>query len=464
MSSALATTKRKFHKLLDSISNASTPSLVSQHDKANQSTSTLPANFAPPSKRLRVERPKSAFIPSKKSVDSLRTRHRSLLPQAQRPTTPQAKEDRKPPNFAPWDRNQFLERLKTFRHVDKWLGKPGRINEVQWAKRGWSCVGRNTVRCLGGCEVSIVIKVEEDPLDTENQRDDAQSSEGDDDGDDDGVQDWREAAQKELVERYAEMISSAHEGGCLWRRRGCDDTIQRLPLIHHATALQGLRDRYNNLTSISSELPSESTFSIPEGLSIPTLIAQASQILQPPPETTTPHPSPVAINTPALLLSLFGWQTEESGHLPGLVTCNACFRRLGLWLYRSSSTSSGATHEESSPLPHLDLVTEHRDYCPWVSALSQNGMNRRTSLDSLAGWEVLVRGVRNAARRRDEEADEAGEGEGGETSGREDGGHPLTRPLIPLTPEEEKARDEERKSRLKRLKQVFSVGKRKEGA
>lgn len=38
-------------------------------------------------------------------------------------------------------------------------------------------------------------------------------------------EDWRKDAQKQLVDKYAEMISTAHEEGCLWRRRGCDGTV-----------------------------------------------------------------------------------------------------------------------------------------------------------------------------------------------------------------------------------------------
>ena len=71
-------------------------------------------------------------------------------------------EERKPPNFAPWNRAQFLERLKSFRHVDKWMGKPEKINEVQWAKRGWICVGKERVGCVGGCGKEVVIKLVDD--------------------------------------------------------------------------------------------------------------------------------------------------------------------------------------------------------------------------------------------------------------------------------------------------------------
>jgi len=127
-------------------------------------------------------------------------------------------DERKPPNFAPWDRSHFLTRLKTYRHVDKWRGKPEKINEVQWSKRGWSCVGKERVGCVGGCGKEVVILLEtgrEDKGDSEARIPDQLEDDEDED-------DWRERAQAQLVEKYAELIISAHEGGCLWRRRGCD--------------------------------------------------------------------------------------------------------------------------------------------------------------------------------------------------------------------------------------------------
>ena len=120
--------------------------------------------------------------------------------------------ERKAPNFTPWDRGQFLERLKTFRHVDRWMSKPEPVNEVQWAKRGWRCVGKERVGCVGGCGKEVVIKLEEYPEDSGNESTDF-GQEG---------EDWRKNAQDQLVERYSVMIVSEHEEGCLWRKRGCD--------------------------------------------------------------------------------------------------------------------------------------------------------------------------------------------------------------------------------------------------
>ena len=159
------TTKRKFHSLLNSLTanNASSTSLSSVRPSTNASTTTLPADMDSPVKKRRV-----ATI---RSVIGLRDRSRPRSAHASQtasgPGTPRPKsqvlsgQDRKVPNFAPWDRAQFLARLKTFRHVDRWTAKPMRVNEVQWAKRGWSCAGRERVGCVGGCGKEVSIKLGE---------------------------------------------------------------------------------------------------------------------------------------------------------------------------------------------------------------------------------------------------------------------------------------------------------------
>lgn len=188
---ALSTTKRKFDKILDTISNASSLSLSSRD------------NQPPAVKKPRLTRP-----------DVLVKFSRNLLRRTSSGTA-MADEHNKPPNFAPWDRMQFLQRLETFRYVDKWMGKPEMVNEVQWARRGWSCVGKERVGCVGGCGKEVVIKLEED--DTPNRDSgDILSADAEDQGQ------WRESAQDELLMKYAEIIVTGHETNCLWRRRGYD--------------------------------------------------------------------------------------------------------------------------------------------------------------------------------------------------------------------------------------------------
>ena len=130
------------------------------------------------------------------------------------------------PNFAPWDREQFLERLKTFRHVDRWGAKPPRVNEVQWAKRGWTCVGKERVGCSGGCGKELFVKLVT-PEETPDEDEDHETGE-----------EWVEAsgllsellrtnhahdpADQVLIDRYVEMIITAHGEDCFWRKRGSD--------------------------------------------------------------------------------------------------------------------------------------------------------------------------------------------------------------------------------------------------
>ena len=497
---ALSTTKRKFHRILDSISNASSTSLAttSNHERHNASTTTLPATMDPPAKKPRIARPTSAYIsPCARILISQSPTLDAPAATAKQPIPIATMNDeRKTPNFAPWDRGRFLERLKTYRHVDKWMGKPERINEVQWAKRGWSCVGKDRVGCVGGCGKELVITLEssrEERLETEETEDTGKRPLDEEEDEDE----WREKAREQLVEKYAEMIVTSHDSGCLWRRKGCDgmrdgllaalrcvlinpvDTIQRLPLAHHKTAIDDLRQRYVSLTAISSELPPEP--STPEDFDLSSISQKIAPFLLPsspeshsPPQpghpndtTITPPPSITKTDNSALALALFGWQAEED-HVIGLATCTACFRRLGLWLFKPSSSSPS-----QSSMHRLDVVGEHRDYCPWVNTLSQNGTTsqRTSSLDGLAGWQTLLRAVdasvvhkrhenenngktrpQTAASTRDAAA---ASGEVASVAGSEMPGKQAE------TVEVRDERDKERWAKLKRLKQAFHVKRRK---
>ncbi len=172
--------------------------------------------------------------------------------------------------------------------------------------------------------------------------------------------------------------------------------------------------------------------------------------------------SPLPVNTAALTLALFGWQAEE-GHIPGLATCTACFRRLGLWLFKNSPDPAS-----QSSMNRLDVVGEHRDYCPWINALSQTGTSsRRTSLDGLAGWQVLLRAI-NAITQH--ERNERGMTSAVATTDLGDAtsevGSEVSLATISRDRKDEDERDKERWAKLKRLKQIFHVkrGKRKEDA
>lgn len=184
-------------------------------------------------------------------------------------------------------------------------------------------------------------------------------------------------------------------------------TIYRLPLSPPTTALHALRQRYDSLAAMGDGLPS--ALSIPPAVDIGNIIQELgmeffqSPQSQPTAAAAEPAPPP-AINEQALALAFFGWQAED-GHISGLAVCEACFRRLGLWLFKRKSQSTVGSEpsadEEEASMGRLDVVGEHRDYCPWIDASSQNGESTprkgSSGLADLAGWQSLARVVRSTA-------------------------------------------------------------------
>jgi hypothetical protein len=149
MSYALASKKRKFHRVLDSISNppkSPNPEAPSKTD--HRTTIDLPSY--PSIKRVRVSH-------GNEIGQATRGRSSSV---ASRPSSSSSTSSL--PNFVPWDRERFLERLETFRRVDRWSPKPAAINEVEWARRGWSCTDVMRVECVRGCGQSVVVKLPEE--------------------------------------------------------------------------------------------------------------------------------------------------------------------------------------------------------------------------------------------------------------------------------------------------------------
>jgi hypothetical protein len=237
---ALATTKRKFHKLLDNLTaSTAVASPTTMYSSPNASTSSLPRTRSPEplAKRPRsseaahnaTERqrqvsagqariqalkdrllsPKPSLSPSGTAVERKKTLR--VVPKASSSNllaTSQDKEkEARKPNFQPYSQPSFLERLQTFT-VKRWSTKPDAISEVAWAKRGWTCEGWNTVACRGGCEKRVVVNLRP-------------RRKGEDGKEIERSEDMSYEVKPGLVERYAELVVEGHEGECLWKRKGC---------------------------------------------------------------------------------------------------------------------------------------------------------------------------------------------------------------------------------------------------
>ncbi|KAF2718000.1 zf-C3HC-domain-containing protein [Polychaeton citri CBS 116435] len=478
MPEALATTKRKFHKLLDSLSSASQSSTSPHREttenispRSTKTPSIRPPSIPPPSafRASKRFRPSTSTRSSNSAFSSLRSRLDNNASSASLPrklpansnlsrSVNDALDSKTPPNFSPWSQESFLARLKTFSRVSHWHPKPEQLSEVEWAKRGWVCVDVNTVGCRGGCEKRVVVKVE-----GRGDDDDARvgRAEGEGAGDDDATDD-NEGFEQGLADRYKALMIDGHAESCLWRKTGSKDDIYRLPLVRPSVWQPGLRERFQSLLFISKSI-SKVTF---KGLVFqPPTSLPPERILQHLP-TGTLGIAPVATledQIKAFSIALHGWSgNNDSGN--ELLHCGACFQRIGLWMYQpdyrrpgSSATAEGGEGEDDPVF--VDLVELHREHCPWRNASSQRATG---TLEGLNACEVLLRVTSTYAKEQIRKSNDA---RGLSLSQESDISLAQCPPVAagdleeaPSPDKEEVARlDKERESRLRKLKKVFTI-------
>jgi hypothetical protein len=111
---------------------------------------------------------------------------------------------KEPPKYCPGDREQLIRRLGTFQELTEWTPKPDKVNEIEWAKRGWVCQGKERVRCTL-CNKELVVKTNKREVDGKE----VSVLVGSD-------------IEEAMVKKFAELIIEAHQDDCLWRKQGCD--------------------------------------------------------------------------------------------------------------------------------------------------------------------------------------------------------------------------------------------------
>jgi hypothetical protein len=334
---AIETKKRKFDRILDSIqdhsASQSNSSLASRSN--NYSTISLVPNdqSTTTTKKLRLS---SGSSHSKKDSTT------SLASQ-------------KTAHYLPTSREAFLDRLQTFGPITKWhIASNEVISAAAWARRGWRCVDIDTV-CCGACEERLVVKLDKDegqsttPLQEADEADEAQNTE---DEDNDYV--MASEIHAGIVAKYEELITSAHNESCPWRRRGCIDSIQRIEgLLNAPTAISGLQTRYDGIVANvpCSDIP-DVCMSREEseryGPTYRSLLSKISSM------------NLAKSNRHVYLLAVCGWRSAIE-HGTDVVECRYCFRRLGLWLYRGKEPA----------MEKLDAIDSHLEYCPWRSPSAQ---------------------------------------------------------------------------------------------
>jgi len=179
------------------------------------------------------------------------------------------------------------------------------------------------------------------------------------------------------------------------------DSIFKLPLNHPGTTIHQLHDRYDELCARKETLPYMMNVRKPPGFDLDLILSYLPSDFFA--STSAQHignPVQQEVNRVAFVMALFGWQGhkhEKLGEQLGSVSCQACFRVLGLWLFKSKEVNEAGEEITGAAMSKLDIVKEHRDYCPWQNAASQNGLRASaiSSASALAGWEIIIRILKN---------------------------------------------------------------------
>ncbi|KAH0841692.1 hypothetical protein AYO21_01077 [Fonsecaea monophora] len=410
MSYAIETKKRKFDRILEALTDgaASAPPSTSaspSRSSVNASATSLSLYAASDSSKRRRITPTSNTSASYTSAPVALSGH-----------------------YLPSSRAAFLQRLETFRHVTQWhVPSIDSINAAAWAKRGWVCVDTDTVAC-GVCKERLYIDLN---IDKELLK--SSEKPGDESADEEDSFAISAEIYDNIIARYQDMIVTAHADTCLWRKRGCDISIQRIEgLLNTTLALSGLKTRYDSLASRSDEIPPVEPLPL-----TPFVNAQELEEFRFS-ELERPH-----IDT--LRLAICGWERRSED----VIECHHCFRSLGLWLYRGEPPAIGK----------LDAIDNHLEYCPWRSAEAQDtelqtGLRKSTTGEQIApkkervaGWVLVYQAIAkdNRQKRASTEpastaASEAGPRENGST-----------------TPEQREKRMKDLLRRIKEIKKPFNV-------
>ncbi|EAL88621.1 uncharacterized protein AFUA_6G07680 [Aspergillus fumigatus Af293] len=423
MSYAVETKKRKFHRMLESLTKPSTVEPAAKKIPASPSPARerLPADLSIKKVRL-SDKDESNFAAVGRSILKARASSKgSTISSATRPS------------FVPWDRERFLERLETFRRVDRWSPKPAVISEVEWAKRGWICTDVSRVSCVGGCGGSVVVKLPD-----------------------------------ELDELDGYALDKVQE-------RKEVPTIHRLPLTNTDTAIASLQKRYSNISKIADKLPAEDIIRTPESFNLDDVLKiwpresfktgdglrstesqreqqdqsqdqESSEEIRGESSQVAPAPSK-PIDRAAFALAFFGWDAV-SNETAGLVGCSACFRRLGLWMYKPKDNGDATVYDA------LDVANEHMEYCPWISGKAQSGTGRATEKQAelRSGWELLVQALKVKHRRQVRSSTSMDTLRA--VSETPSGDFPV---VDEVSEEQKKASDREWWAKLRRMRQVLNV-------
>jgi hypothetical protein len=152
----------------------------------------------------------------------------------------------------------------------------------------------------------------------------------------------------------------------------------------------------------------------------------------------------------AAIMAVCGWQARDFAGVH-IAWCQKCFARVGLWLY-SESSETAAPADDDDPMK-FDPIMLHRTHCPWQNPISQRGLG---SYSGHAAWEIVAE-LLGLEASRDERRRSVRIEEAAPDRDEEDEDDDEQLPLSRESRDETERQDQERETRLNRLKRAFTV-------
>ncbi|DAZ92863.1 TPA: hypothetical protein N0F65_003042 [Lagenidium giganteum] len=276
----------------------------------------------------------------------------------------------------PWCHADFLARVATF-SIGTWFAKPASISVFECARHGWRNTEKDFLACAC-CEKMVCCTIDE-----------KLSSEGVD----------------AVGNAFAKLLIDGHSELCPWRNNPSPASFTMLPVATPKQVLATLEANAQRTVALVQTNPQLAK--LLEGVSvsqrsIDRIVTEAQRCSAETNEDvirrlyqhfpwTAAQQKDVSekLRLHAMLLVVCGWDlheqpqsaTDKTAKTTHVLRCEHCNRRVGLWNFApvtyDDSTSSEEEPEEpkesgkrrrTSPpeAAQLDLMSEHRWFCPWV--------------------------------------------------------------------------------------------------
>lgn len=207
-------------------------------------------------------------------------------------------------------------------------------------------------------------------------------------------------------------------------------------MINPDRAIKDLHTRYTGLLEACYTLPE--TITAPKEVDVEELCLQFSTVC------LTPPLAPA--NPDLLFLALCGFERPERDYSANeVVVCAACFRTLPFWIFLPRPNDVPC-------MTRLEVDEQHRPYCPWTNAETQNRgcISTDMSAESLPAWRIVLGHLKQAYEMKIMLAEDMGQEARNEAAAID----------VAESREEKEVKDRDRWARVKKLKQAFTIKRR----